>query len=437
MPNITLPSETESADETAGFDPLAFETGTADETAGVARWSRTTAVRLPHCWHEAELLRQGGRDHPVPAGMFLDWQDDTVRQFVYELRAQTPQPTYREIAALGFQHWLRVARANDAYARRQRHDGARRGAPYRPGADHRRWTRSQNMRNNPAAPARPNSRPDGSLTARRFGIEIEFNRRRHSPGSIRSNIAEALQRQNIETHVEGYHHTTRNYWKMTTDATVTGGELVSPILAGDTASLDEVRDVIRTVKAEGGETGRGVGMHVHHDATDFNTPELREHLVDVLETCEPALAAYIPESRRSGATSCGAGLMTPAEWRRVRQSVTSITPGAHPTAGHDSGNSVSRYRFFNIEAPLRKYGTIEARGLGHTLHAGKVRVWVRMGQAIMEAALRGLHPSETVSRTLTVAAPLTPQELAEFLLSHRLIGQRTADRFIAECDRRS
>ena len=376
--------------------------------------------------------------HPPYAsdGVYVDHRDPAVEQAAYELRDRllrenegASQATLEPLAvAFGLRHW------RDAY-NTVRNVGRRAGAGTgnESGRDSdgelrwRRWNAPRNMRQTQgAAPARQGSRGDSSLVVRRFGVEIEFNRGTGGYGQ-REAIVEEMTALGINAVVEHYNHTTRPHWKMTTDATVTGGELVSPIMAGDTASLDETRDAIRAVKNGGGATGRSVGMHVHHDVTDFTTAAMRERLIDALQASEVAMSKFIPPSRANGSTSCGAAMMSTGEWARVRNAVGSITPGSNPNGYHDSGSSVTRYRFWNVEGPMRKYGSIEARGLGGTLHAGKVRVWVRMGQAIVEAARQGV----------TLPANATPQELVDTLRTANLIGSRTGSRFVGECQRRS
>jgi hypothetical protein len=279
------------------------------------------------------------------------------------------------------------------------------------------------MRHTPAAPARPGARPDGSLVARRFGVEVEYD---HPHGGNRHEIVAALVAQGINAQVENYNHNTRPHWKMTTDATVTGGEIVSPIMAGDTASLDEVRDVIRVVKAHGGTASRTVGMHVHHDVTDFTTPAMRARLVSNLQAAERAMGEYVLQARVQGLSSHAGRYMDDRDWAQVQREVEHLTPGSDPTGSNWSGSNVSRYSFFNVTIPMRKYGTVEFRGLGGTLNPGKVRVWIRMGQALIEAS----------KRDIMIPAGITAVALADLLVNAGLVGRNTASRYVAECDRR-
>ena len=379
---------------------------------------------LPTAWYPEDTI--DGTDW-VPAGIFTDWQDDRTRQTVYELRASGARPGHALIAeALNLQHARRSFRAGDAWARRVRRDLARGSRPHTGAMDHRSYSLRPNFRQDPAAaPMRDGSRSDTGFITGRFGIEIEFNATGYG-ADVRAEAVRNMRDAGITVELESYNHTTRPHWKMTTDATVTGGECVSPILAGDTASLDEVRDAIRSIKAAGGTTGRTVGMHVHHDVTDFRDADQRLRLVNTLEAAEAAMSAYVVQDRISPSAPCGATAMQSGDWDRLRRNVPSIMPGSNPNGYHDSGSSVSRYRFFNLEGPMRKYGSVEFRGLGGTLHAGKVRTWVRFGQALIEAA----------RRDITIPMHATPQQLADVFLENNLVGPRTAEKFLSECARR-
>jgi hypothetical protein len=372
------------------------------------------------------------RDYPatvlhgdsVPAGVWVNHGDRRVTGLIYELRNRQGDEalTHEQIRdVLGLRHWRDSYNGARNEGRRRDGDNGRNAAGE---LTWRAWNR-RNMRNAPAAPHRPGSRPDGSLVTRRFGIELEFNSGTYSGYDMRGDIVRTVTGMGISATVEAWNHNTRPHWKMTTDATVTGGEFVSPIMAGDTASLDEVRDIIRVIRDHGGVSTQTVGMHVHHDVTDFTTPAMRVRLVDALEASEHALSRFVLPARINGGISCGASTMRGGEWATVRANVQGITPGTDPGLSQYHG-PVDRYRFFNVCAPMRKYGTVEFRGLGATLHAGKMRVWVRMGQAIVEAARLGV----------TIPTACSPQVLVDTLVAANLLGRQTGVKFVAECGRR-
>lgn len=393
----------------------------------------TIPTNLPTRWYPQRAFTVDGVRQIVPAGVYTDHTAASVEQVVYDLRNRQGEDawTHYEISdRLGLGHWRVSYNVGRNLGRRVDGEPGRNLAG---DLTYRSWNRTGNMRNEPAAPARPGSRPDTSIVTGRFGIEIEFNVATGSDyyagETARRDAVDNMQEAGIAVALEGYNHHTRSHWKMTTDATVTGGECVSPIMAGDTASLDEVRDVLRCIKAAGGVTRATVGMHVHHDATGFATPESRTRLVNLLRWAEQGMAAYVVPQRISTSASCGATLMQGShEWDSVARHIVNIIPGSRPNGYNSEGGTVSRYRFFNIEAPMLKYGTVEFRGLGGTLHAGKVRVWVRMGQAIMKLAASDIE---------VPAGTSTPESLVAMLRQHNLIGAQTAIKFLSECGRRT
>lgn len=387
-------------------------------------------TELPTRWYPTRAVTVQGQVETIPAGVYTDHSSALVEQRVYDLRNRQGDDrlTHEDIAAmLNLGHWrISYNVARNLGRRRDGENGRDRDGQL----TYRSWNMRRDDRGRApgAAPARPGARADTGLVAGRFGIEIEFNAASGRNGyAIREDAAAAMRALGIAVEVESYNHTTRRHWKMTTDATVTGGECVSPIMAGDTASLDEVRDVLTAIKDAGGTTGSNVGMHVHHDVTDFDNPDDRVRLVTELQHVERALGAFVAPHRTNGTASCGATFMDTREWDMVRRNVVNITPGVGRTGYNDSYSTVSRYRFLNIEGPMAKYGTVEFRGLGHTMHAGKVRTWVRIGQAILAHIRNGG----------TFPADCTPAQLVSTLVDARCLGPRAGERFLAECARRT
>lgn len=217
--------------------------------------------------------------------------------------------------------------------------------------------------------------PDGRC---RFGIEVEFN------SGNRHDIMNLLQRNGMPVLDTGYTHEVVRYWKMTTDASVTGGELVSPIMAGDDASIEQVRQAIRLVKQGGGVTGAGVGMHVHLDVTQFTSAQLKA-LAKNLRRAEKFFASFVPEHRYNDTN--WTRLMTVHEWDTLDNWLDDVDMRERSRNRENRIRScpIDRYRAFNFNA-LLTYGTVECRLLGHTLNTIKVRTWIRVLQAMIEAS---------------------------------------------------
>lgn len=333
------------------------------------------------------------RTDGTPAGFYTDHTDLAAQREAYSLRSTGS--TFPAIAEqIGFQHWDHAQMAVRTYCRVT-------GA-----AEPRSYTR----------------RTRRNITVRRFGIEIEFNAPRHAQYGIRESIVNTLTRQNIAAAVEGYNHDTRSYWKMTSDATVSGGELVSPIMSGTAESLDEVREALRAVKLHGGTAGRNQGMHVHHDVTDFTQPEMVT-LVTNLRRAERALGAFVPRNRTNGtASGYAAQYLGEYEWSMIEDAAANgtLVPDTNRTRQNRLGAfGVSRYRSINFN-PVLTYGTVEFRLLGNTLNPIKVRAWIEVGQALIVFSKTGRTFDTTVNA----------EQMTDRLVQENLISRATADKYM-------
>jgi len=111
----------------------------------------------------------------------------------------------------------------------------------------------------------------------RFGLEIEMivpNGKRD--GFTLQSIADSLSRfMEKPVRYEGYSHTTTDYWKIVTDASISNEkhdmcfELVSPVLQGE-AGLSSMRSIMDAVRRLGISTNASCGFHVHVDAEEHS-----------------------------------------------------------------------------------------------------------------------------------------------------------------------
>lgn len=257
--------------------------------------------------------------------------------------------------------------------------------------------------------------PDEAEGRCRFGIEVEFNRSGpRDYTDIREPIAQQITRAGIACLTTGYTHELARFWKMTTDGTVTGGECVSPILPGDDDSIEQVREVLRIIKAHGGCTGQNVGMHVHLDVTQFRTRELKA-LAKNLRRLQNFLAAFVPEHRYNGTNGCGATLMSTSQWDRIENWLNDVNIEFRNRSRENRSGScpVGRYVAFNFNS-LLTYGTVECRLLGHTLNTIKVRTWIRVLQTIVSAS----RQNQVVPMRADVFAWLTEYGLEDEHAAH-------------------
>jgi hypothetical protein len=229
-------------------------------------------------------------------------------------------------------------------------------------------------------PEVPQEAPEGR---RRFGIEVEFN-----GSGIRSNVVREMLHRGVACAERSYTHDVLRYWKLIDDGSVTGGEVVSPIMLGDDASIEEVLETIRSVKVAGGKTGSNCGMHVHIDVTDFNNTQLKTVAVN-MQRAQRALEAFCAESRFNGDNSHCERYQT-HDWEAIHEWMgrVDVSYRARTRDNREFAAPVGRYHGFNFNS-LLTYGSIEIRLLGHTLNTVKVKTWIRVCQALFVASARG------------------------------------------------
>lgn len=342
---------------------------------------------LPVVWHDAEILRQGGRDWPQPAGWFVDWQDDRVRDFVYELRTTIrPQPTCRQIAEhYRFQSWLRATRAYDAAARRIREDAARSGAEFRPGSDHRRWTRSARVR---AA---------ADVAYRTWGVELEFEHAEHrlSRGTvgrailaIAGDLERAIYlRSGDADRWNGYGDSDHRRWSLTHDGTV-AGEVVSPVAYSDRGFAD-ISAVMAAMRSAGAYGAYNQGLHTNIGTGDLDRAGLVRLATNIMHA-DPVLRAYCPRSRHSHGYSAS---YSTATWAGI---IDTFRRGGIP---YERG----AYNFAHV-ADGTAGARMEFRQFGHSMNSSKLKVWVQVCRALVTATAAGVAFTGPMTGDTLVAA---------------------------------
>jgi len=349
----------------------------------------------------------GVRPDGTAAGWFTNHRDLTVAEQAFELRQRGL--TYVAIAdRLGFQHWDHAQSAVRAHARRA---GAEARVSFRAPA-RRRTATVAGQRNRTFAwlSADPNAL---------FGVEVECARgtmpvsrtdQQMAGGYPIAHATAAIVAAGINAAAERYNHSTpTGHWKVTYDCTVTGVEAVSPKLHGD-AGMAEVGTVMTALRRAGAREGGGV--HVHHNVADFDQTQMMT-LVDNIEATQRLLSRYLPGSRQRSSWCPLASRYDFAEYREA------IRTGRLTAVGHYNGGG-GRYRFASLSERTRTYGTVEFRGHGPTLNGSKLRTWVSVTQAVVQAARIGV--------TLTCT---TTGEMLGQLQAHGLISATVAEAWTA------
>ena len=197
----------------------------------------------------------------------------------------------------------------------------------------------------------------------KFGVEIETG------GPNKFDVAERLRENGINCIVEGYNHNRTNHWKIVSDASVhvlNPFELVSPILEGQ-AGLDELKTVCRVLNDLNAKVDKSCGLHVHHDASDWNENTL-DRFIDVYRKMEKTIDKFMPKSRRGNNGRYCKSLIGKAN-SEVRN---------------------GRFHKVNLQAYYR-HGTIEFRHHGGTTEFKKIENWILFTCLITRRAHRGVN----------------------------------------------
>ena len=214
---------------------------------------------------------------------------------------------------------------------------------------------------------------------RTFGIEIEGL----SPVG-RERLAQILQHAGVQCRYEGYNHRTQSHWKIVTDASIIeqngeyGFELVSPPLRG-AHGLEEIKKVCKALNEAGCKVNRSCGLHVHHDASDYDV-EAFKNLYAIYIRYEAAIDELVSESRRGQRNAYCHSLGGEIGLERVKnvRQMNQLLSEAYP----------SRYVKLNCQS-YEVHGTIEFRQHQGTTDGEKIVAWVVLTQMLVERAVAG------------------------------------------------
>lgn len=213
---------------------------------------------------------------------------------------------------------------------------------------------------------------DYSFT-RKFGIEIE------AYNCTREKLASELRAAGIDVAVEGYNHTTRNHWKLVTDASLTGNntfELVSPVFEGE-AGLKELEKVCWVLEFCDVKVNDSCGLHIHMDAADFDL-QTWKNLALSYKHLERVIDSFMPQSRRQNYYCKGLSSISTADIQAA-QSIHDLQAAF--------GNN--RYRKVNLEAYAR-HRTVEFRQHSGTTNFTKMENWIRFLNGLITFAKAGI-----------------------------------------------
>jgi hypothetical protein len=244
--------------------------------------------------------------------------------------------------------------------------------------------------------------PDLSSVAglRTFGIEIEaIFPLEHGTSSI----AHSILQEGIMCQAESLNHTTRNYWKVTTDGSVSGQggrglEIVSPALSGE-AGFDQLRKVCSVLNRLGAKINFSCGLHVHVGRTG-STPTGMKKLVKLQVKYARIIDAFMAPSRRPGGSRyCRQVQVMNASLLESATTLNDVAIAVGQLSIHD------RYKTINFRS---RQPTVEFRQHQGTTDAHKIEMWTRF-------CIRAMEKMETLEEIQIADAPADLNGLMELI----------------------
>ena len=209
---------------------------------------------------------------------------------------------------------------------------------------------------------------------RKFGVELETASPSEKVLTDAVRLAKASGLNIENTH---YNHNTTPYWKVLTDASLSGGfcrEVVSP--AFDTEDgFRQVQVLASTFVTLGVKVNNSCGFHCHLDAHDL-TPKQIARIVKFYQVYESEIDKLHQASRRGNPRFTGT--LNSERYRNFNpDTITSMSQLERIFS--------DRYVKVNVQAYLR-HGTIEFRQHGATIDPVKIINWVKFCTRIVEYA---------------------------------------------------
>jgi hypothetical protein len=192
-------------------------------------------------------------------------------------------------------------------------------------------------------------------------------------------------------------HEPSTYWKSVSDGSIPygGSEIVSPVLAGTEAGIDQAVAVATLLKANGARRSASCGMHVHVAPLGRRfTPIELERIAAFWLKWESVIEVLLHDTR------LGNRYCRPLR-RDVRYSsfVTLPSSALPPSAGDGWDRSsriravsLDRYRMLNFQA-LERHGTVEIRCYRGTVNTNEVRHWIRFCLMLIGRACKRMAPA--------------------------------------------
>lgn len=223
-----------------------------------------------------------------------------------------------------------------------------------------------------------------------FGVEIEFD------GGDVAAIARDLHGEGLipAPRQEGYHSPGRRpgLWSFERDGSVSGGEIVSPVMRDTPEAWRQIERVCEIVRRHGGRATASCGLHVHVGSAPLDTSARRWYrLARIAGGYEDVLfriAAGGSSGGRHRGAGRGYGYSRPGLGARLRRggvalegrgAVEQVIRGVISPGGH--------YEAVNASSHFIR-GTVEFRHFDGTLEPAQIQAYVKISNGIVQAAQR-------------------------------------------------
>jgi len=220
-----------------------------------------------------------------------------------------------------------------------------------------------------------------NLFNRKFGVEFEaYNVKMRT-------LKDALNAVGIHCEIEGYNHTTRRYWKIVTDSSLTGEysfELVSPILRGE-SGINELKTVCRVLNDCGAKVNKSCGTHVHFDASGFDLNTWRQIYINYFRL-ESTIDGFMPLSRRENS------------YCQSLKNITNFESKINGCLNLDQiANIFGMNRYYKINpVSYSRHNTCEFRQHSGTVEFGKIANWIKFLNGLIEFSKENLVTDTTL-----------------------------------------
>lgn len=208
---------------------------------------------------------------------------------------------------------------------------------------------------------------------RNFGVEVEFF------GCNKETLKNRLRVLGVNSRFERYNHTTRNYFKFTTDRSINGEngrEMVSPVLSGN-GGLKKLQQACKALRLSKAKVNKSCGVHVHLEVSDFTVSNMIS-LVKNWYLLEKQFDKIMPLSRRSNNNTYCKSINNFGSQRIFFGKLDRCT-----TIRDIVNLFNTRYLKLNLNSYV-KYGTVEFRHHSGTTKFSKIKNWILICSRLVE-----------------------------------------------------